>query len=416
MFLIDSIPAKLQGFFKPMKDHFYKAAYEHFWAFVLALSVSSRPRKIIHISQGRHRRKHRTGVSDFLRKSPWNEAEVLDTAAWQTLALMNPRAGETIYLVIDETKQAKRGKLMAAVGKLFDHVAKLFTRGHTALVACVVFRGVTLPLKIQLYAKKEFCQTDQAKKEGIKFATLTDMAARIIESFDVPAGLKVFVLFDSFYLCSAVVQACHKKGFTFISVAKSNRKFTFQGRLHRVGRYLPGLLRHGASAIRIPSPRGWKHYRVACRDGFLSRVGQVRLVASRRASDRTAVALVTNNRSLSPRQVLLHYEYRWHIEILFKQFKQYLGWGDYQIRSYRGIVRHLHLVAAAHLMLTHRALTSLGAQARKANVVLELPGVVQLQDQVRGLIWRGIKRKIIRGVKDEKLLRRLERRLGAIAA
>lgn len=60
---------------------------------------------------------------------------------------------------------------------------------------------------------------------------------------------------------------------------------------------------------------------------------------------------------------------RWPIEVLLQE----LGLGDYQMIAEDGIVSHLHVCCLAHLMLTHRSLLGLGAQATKANRQVQLP-------------------------------------------
>jgi SRSO17 transposase len=416
MIIIGKIPKKLQSFFDSMKTLASKKAWFHLWGFVLYLSLSSKPRKLIHIANGRQPKRHRTRLGAFLKNGKWQEAEILNQTALMILQSMKPQPGEFLYLIFDDTKQAKRAKLMAAIGKIFHHVLGKFVMGHTVLVGAISFRGVILPWRVRLYAKKEYCRKVKGGAPALDFQTLPDLVRQMINEFKAPLGVKVIVLFDSFYLCDKVVQACNRKGYTFISVAKTNRNFKTQSQWHKVGAYVKNLLRRSTFHLKIPAAKGWARYRTAVRDGYLSKVGPVRLVASRRQGDGRQVALITNNRTLTIREIIDHYNHRWQIEVLFKELKQYLGWTDYQMRSYPGIVRHLHLVALTHLMLTHLGLMSLGAQATKKNKVLWLPSIPVLQDQVRRLVWQDIKKEIIKGIKDEKVLRRVEQYFSGLAA
>ena len=53
-------------------------------------------------------------------------------------------------------------------------------------------------------------------------------------------------------------------------------------------------------------------------------------------------------------------------------------WGcGYQMQSWIGIVRHLHLVALSHLTLTHHAIKRIGAQATKPHKDVPLPTFAQ---------------------------------------
>ena len=93
--------------------------------------------------------------------------------------------------------------------------------------------------------------------------------------------------------------------------------------------------------------------------------------------------MATNETRWGAKRVLSHYLNRWPIEVLFKESKQYLGLGDYQVLRYRGIERYLHLVLIAHLLLTHLG-TQPGAQAdHDRNKPLDLPSVPRLQQLLR---------------------------------
>ena len=73
--------------------------------------------------------------------------------------------------------------------------------------------------------------------------------------------------------------------------------------------------------------------------------------------------------------------------MLFKESKQYLGLGDYQVLRYRGIERYLCLVLIAHLLLTHLAAAEPGAQADDATKPLDLGSTPKRQQMLRSKIW-----------------------------
>lgn len=110
-------------------------------------------------------------------------------------------------------------------------------------------------------------------------------------------------------------------------------------------------------------------------DGRLSRIGYVRIVFSKRPRDRwkNILAVATNATNLDARKILVIYETRWAIEVLMKELKGSLGLGQYQMQSWIGIVRHLHLVALSRLTLTHHALKRVGAQAKQSHKDVPLP-------------------------------------------
>ena len=90
----------------------------------------------------------------------------------------------------------------------------------------------------------------------------------MIKAFVPPAGVKVRVLFDAFYLCPAVAKACETRGFTFFSVARRNRYFTMTALTadprprQEIASLMPGLIRHRGKNVRMKRARGsWRSWR-----------------------------------------------------------------------------------------------------------------------------------------------------------
>src|SRR5687768_770586 len=267
---------------------------------------------------------------------------------------------------------------MGWLSKIHDHKQRKFVNRHVVLFAAVMFRGVVMPWRIELWKPKGH--------PGPRYRKLTGMAAAMIKAFAAPAGVKVRVLFDAFYLCPTVTHACQDRGFTFFSVAARNRNFTADSngrrgpvrrrRKRQIAKLMPGLIRHRGRNVRMKRSRGRTAVlRIAGAVGHLSRIGRVRMVVSKRPRGpwKKCIAIVTNETGLRPREIVAIYERRWPIEVLFKELAQDLGLGDYQMLAEDGIVHHLHVCGLAHLLLTHRSLEALGAQARKPNKQVTLP-------------------------------------------
>ena len=401
--IIDRLPPFVQRFFSPMQARLAKPQFPHLWGLVLSVAVSLRAAKLVHLSAACPEGGHRTSKGSFLSRSDWDAPALVERAASGLLAAMKPGAGEAVYLILDDTRIPKRGKKMGYVSKIWDHKQQRFVRGHVALAAAVLFRGVVLPWRVELWKPKGHPGPPRYRK-------LTDMAAAMVKAFDPPTGVKVRVLFDAFYLCPAVTRACQGKGFTFFSVASRNRSFTTgEGKRRRrrsIGSLMPGLIRHRGKGVRMRRSRGRAAtLRVASADGHLSRIGQVRMVVSKRPRGpwKKCIAVVTDEAGLRPRQVVAVYEMRWSIEVLFKELRQDLGLGDYQMIAEEGVLKHLHVCCLAHLMLTHQSLTGLGAKARKPNEQVTLPPMSQRLQTLRTRIAKDRIERLVRGPHHEKL-------------
>jgi SRSO17 transposase len=403
--IINHLPSFLQCFFSPMRPRLTKPQFSHLWSLVLAIVINLRDTKLLHLSVLTPQSGHRTRRGAFLSRSDWDAPALVDRAASDLLRSMKPRAGEVIYLLLDDNRIAKRGSKMGWVSKIWDHKEHKFVRGHIVLFAAILFRGVVLPWRVELWKPKGQAGTPRYRK-------LTHMAAAMIQALQPPvAGMKVRVLFDAFYLCPTVTRACEGRGFTFFSVASRNRNFTTDNRKRRkIAALMPGLIRHRGKGVRMRRSRGKQaRLRIAAVDGHLSRIGRVRMVVSKRPRGpwKKCIAIVTNETRLQARQIVEVYERRWLIEVLFKELAQDLGLGDYQMLQTDGIVHHLHVCCLAHLLLTHQSIEGFGAQARKADEQVEMPPMSQRLAELRSRTTRDQVLRLVKGDQHAALRKKL---------
>jgi hypothetical protein len=89
--------------------------------------------------------------------------------------------GDTVYLVIDDSKKAKRGTYMAAVAKMKDPTTEAYIRGHQYVCAILVCHDVVIPWGIRLYVKPE-----HARALRLAFRKTTEVAAQLILEFTPP--------------------------------------------------------------------------------------------------------------------------------------------------------------------------------------------------------------------------------------
>jgi hypothetical protein len=406
------------GKFPPFGKRFFRRArkllgschFEHLWRIVIALASLQEGRSLSKFEDASNERRSRQAISNFLTLAEWNAPELLQQTALDQLLRLGFRPGDTVYLVLDDTQKRKRGKLMAAVSKIFLHAEKVYANGHTILGAALIYRGVILPCAVKLWASRDSCRKSRSEPDPIDrldFRTLTGMAADVVSALQLPQDAQPIVMFDSYYLCHEVAQACQQRGWKYVGVAKKNRNFFPDGRprdRRKLGTYGREVLRRDG---RSKSVRGKKH-RLAERIGHLKHLGRVKLVFSRRPRDAAWVCLVTNETRWSMSTVLSHYLRRWGIEVFFKMSKQNLGLGDYHLLRYRGIERYLCLVLIAHLLLTHLALEAPDAKAKLKNRAdLRLPSVLHLQHDLRRQMWN----HVLDGLARNKTTRRAAKKL-----
>lgn len=354
-------------------------------------------------------RRTRQAIAHFLTQAEWDAPELLWQKALQILKQLGYQAGDPLYLLLDDTQKRKRGKRMAAVSKIFLHAEKIYANGHTILGAALSYRGVVIPCAVRLWAAEKCCDgtLEAAPDVPLEFRKLTHLAADVVAETAARVAGKVIALFDSYYLCPAVTTACEAAGYRYISVAKKNRNFAPDGRLRdrrKLSQYGKNLLDREGRTVKVSG----KPHRLVERVGWLSKAGRVKLVFSRRPRETAWVALVTSETRWSAKTIVGHYLMRWGIELLYKMSKQYLGLGDYQMLEYRGVVRYLHLVLIAYLLLTHLALAADAQACAERLKPLRLPSILQLQQTLRSQLWDDVIQHLESGKRTRAAARKIK--------
>jgi hypothetical protein len=180
------------------------------------------------------------------------------------------------------------------------------------------------------------------------------MAEGYIEQFAAPGGASVTVLADAWYFFHRLVRAACARKFDWIFGCKGNRRICHAG----------GVVRARTLAKRLPPDQfrritiQGRRYVVASRVVRFPKIGAGQLVfyvevrdSSRRIRRRDLRQVATNRCDWTPRTVLMGYMQRQRIENFFKDTKQHLGLGEYQLRKAEGIQRHWALVICAHTLL-----------------------------------------------------------------
>lgn len=408
MVTIVRIPHCLSSFFRPHRSFFSKPAWPHFWGLVMAMAMGTE-HTLERLNALLRNHSHRTNDGEFLRRSNFDESRVVQNMAMRLLNKIY-RRGDRVYFILDDTQTLKRAKKMDAVGLLYHHTSHTYRTGHTILKACLYCNGVTIPWGSWLYVKNEHC-----KAIGVSFNKLTELAANAITDLQLPSTMDVTVMFDSWYLCQTVTRAVDARGWTYISVAKKNRLFYSARRSHVIGTYGRNVIGRTGQWMKITGLRKTHPYIVTARTGTMKKLGEVKVVFSRRRGDAKPIALVTNDTKRTARRVVADYLCRWSIELLIKDEKQHLGLGAYRVLRYRAVVRHLHLVDAAYACLTHLGLSAQNAkgQTTRKKHVLQLPTIRQLKTQLRQHVWNDAVKDVVKVAHEKKVIKRLEKLLAA---
>jgi hypothetical protein len=406
MFRIIRVPAALDKFFGPRRCHFHWNHWTHFRLLVLAVGCMWGRRDVANLYRYLDAKHQRTRFNNFFLIERWDPHAALRQKAQELLRELHSQRGDTVYLIIDDSKQAKRGTAMDAVAKRKDSTLDAYIRGHQYVRASVAFREYVIPLGLRLSSKNV-----QGPALGLPFPKTTELAAQRIREFKPPAGIKVVVRFDAYSLCRTVVQACREKHFHCASTLKGHRRLFKLGWKLKAGRYGRNLFRRRRpDALLLAKP----HSRA--RDCFVdagwlqvSNLGVFPGVFSRKGSARKLLGLVTDDPEPSAAGLIQAYDRRGTIEPWVQDRKPLLGPGQYQNRPYRAAVTHLHLVCFAYALLTHLRIARPGAQGQRTRKNAADGSTAAAQDQLRKLLWDDVLLYLQEEHDGESALAELER-------
>jgi SRSO17 transposase len=387
MFRLIRVPASLDKFFQPLKGHFHWDHFAYFRRLVLTFAFMWGRRNVANVYRYLEAVHHRTRFNNFFLVERWDPEAALRQQAQAWLRVLHPGKRETIDLIIDDSKTAKRGQTMDAIAKMKDPTTDAYIWGHQYVCGTLLFRQHVIPWGVRLYVKQEACAT-----VGVPFQKTTQLAAPLIREFNAPTGIKVVVLCDAYYLGPTVVKACREKRFHFASTLRSNRSLFKLGWKLKAGRDGRNQFRRRhTDTLVITKPHGSAPYRFVDA-GWLavSKLGALHVVFSRKGTAKKILGLVTDDPQLSATDIIRTYDKRWAIEQWVKDTKQLLGLGQYQNRSYWAAVTHLHLVCFAYALLTHLRIERTGAQGHETRDKAAAVSTAAAQDQLRSLLWEDL--------------------------
>jgi len=345
MFKLQRIPLQIELLLSELQILFNDHQWLHFQSLLLSLMLTPYKATIMGMDKiidfGSHRSKH----NEFFINSSNLLSKVLKYYSMLILSKLK-KINEPIYLIIDDTSNKKRGKHIQAAFKFLEHTTKHYIWGQQLVCSIIEYRNIVIPYSIEVYITKE-----QSKSLNLPFKKKTDIALEMIKDFESDSNQEVIVLADCYYASSTIIKYCRNKGYSFISVLKSNRVFELKSQRTNVEKYSKTEFKNKKkkTIVRIKE----KKYYTFTRQVSLKTGGVVKIVFSKQQSHRTALAVFTTKTTLPTNTILEAYSRRWSIEVFFKMSKQHLGLRSYQNRNLNAIKSHIRLSLCAHNLLTH---------------------------------------------------------------
>lgn len=419
--IILQIPKSTIYFFRFSRKYVNKAVYKHIMAMVLAIILLRGHRTYANASRLFLDGRHKSCISRCFKNAVFPGFTLQEEMSKRLLreALKIPGAKRKAYIIIDGTAQKKQGKKME--NKII--YKKGYTSDHLFVMGLVYFpdTGVRIPLPRRLYRTKEYC-----KKHGYKYRSQVKIAEQIIKYASLPDDIEVTVIFDSFFPSEGVINMIRHKGYHFVCSVKDNRvainrdkqlKVICQEHISQghINNRIEIKVSSNRSRYNHPSANKYetKVFITYTEKLVISKMGEVTAVFSHKEDEKSELKymryILTDKMDINTLEILTIYSYRWQIELYFKELKSYLGLGNYQMLSFRAIVRHVDCVIMSFMYLEYLRISKLqeepSSKQWRYSRTLAMSYVVQHEVRMTNLSY------LKRMLKDESSFAKLEQKL-----
>ena len=342
MIKIVKTPLQLEPFLNKFKDLFTKPSYCSFRDLCGALSVCGKSKTVANLcdtmadcSKGK---KARSSYNWFLSDANWDENEVAQRKVDLFIDKLCLKDNDKILLIIDDTYKEKNGIQTDGVGRFYDHSKETYIWGNNFVTSVIQSKGLFIPHKAKMYFKNN----DECENFKTKLEIAFD---EIIEPLKIPKGMNLCIVFDSWWSSKDLINKCINLGHSVVCQIKSDRKVGINNIMNFQVREMANQIDEKHFIKTNINVRGKKKtYYTFEKNVIIDRIGEVKLIISKRKRDGVTKCIISTDKSLSPKEVISIYEDRWNIETAHRETNQKLGFKDYQLRDKNSIERFIQLV------------------------------------------------------------------------
>ena len=341
MYKLVKTPSRLNPFLAAFSDLFTKPSYNSFRHMTSAIAVCAKSKTVSNLhdimSNNHKDKKSSSSYNWFLNDAKWDADKVAQKKAELFFDAINLKEKDCLLLIIDDTYNEKKGKHTEGVGKFYDH-SKGHIWGNNFVTSVLQSRGLFIPHKAKMYVKKDEADEDFRTKIQIAFED-------IIKPLEIPDGVELMIVFDSWWFSSDLIIDCRELGYHVTCQLKSDKLVVPDDEAAlQVTDYAKKFNAEDYKMAKIEVRGKKKRYLTIERILKLDKIGDAKLVISKRKNDKDPKYYISTNTNLTDAEILSIYEDRWNIETAHREANQKLGFKDYQLRSKKAIERFIQLV------------------------------------------------------------------------
>ena len=176
-----------------------------------------------------------------------------------------------------------------------------------------------------------------------------DIVQNIAKELPEPPVMSYF-LCDCWYVSEKIINTSAQKGFHTIEALKTNRLLYPSGMKKKLRELAAELsvTQEGFDLVTVKNRKYYVHRYEGNLNGIENAVVLLSSPEKAFGNPKALRAFISTNVALSTLEILSCYVCRWPIEVFFRQCKNRLALGTYQIRSSKGIQRYWLLMSMVH--------------------------------------------------------------------
>ena len=310
-------------------------------------------------------------VADVFRQSPWTAEVLRPPVRAYVLAEVGARLATVpperrcITISLDDTTchtpRSSRGfEPVDWHGDSTDHTAGVGPQGQRyayglPVVTCRISVGEAASIvDWRVYMRAQTVRRlnrQRPRGQRLAFRSTTHVAREMLAALapHLPAGCRIYIIFDSWYASTKLVRFCRRQGWHVICDLTTHR--TLDGRPLRTSAQLVRHQRYDRTTIRATDGDQTSSTPTVC--GHLRGLGApVTVLQSRRhPRDHHPKYLLCTGRTVTAQEILTLYAARWGCELDYFYGKTRLGVEDFRVRPVEAIATYIAVVSLALLFL-----------------------------------------------------------------
>jgi hypothetical protein len=310
-----------------------------------------------------------SNAADCLRISPWEANDVnkprRDFVMRDLLRYAEETGQRKVFVSIDDslTGKDKGTRHLEPVEFHYDHTKSTrkkasYTNGVVHVEVRVQIGDRAYAYDYRIYMREKTVRRlnrKRAKENRLRFRSKYNLAREILVDLQtrLPKGYQVYVLFDSWYASNKLLKFCRRQGWHCLCAIKSNR--VLDGK--KLSQWNKTLKHRRYQQVTLTAAnRRTRTYQVRVLRGKLNNFpDEVCVIISKRhPGDKCPKYFLCTDLSPAPQAVLTDYQKRWPVEVDNFYVKQFLGLGDFRLRSYQAIEKWYAIVFLAFNYLQWR--------------------------------------------------------------